>query len=304
MNIAPYSHKEKMNTETLKIFCTVAAELNITRAAARLGRVPSNITTRIQQLESNLGELLFIRQNKRLELSEAGRQFLDYAHRLLALEEEARHVISGGREGGQLRIGSMESTATCRLPIPLAQFHQQNPNTKLLLRTGSSLSLLEQVNSGKLDCAFVALPSALYEPNQLSQMGIKTEVIWQEELQLLLPEHEHSATIVNQVKTRCLAAFAQGCSYRNIAEQWLNIPASFDWNVQEMNSYHAMVACVTAGSCVALLPKKLIESMPVSSLKLGRITVTHCDTLLIYRENYHVPAFSAFKACISASSHD
>lgn len=290
-----------MNSESLKIFCTVAVELNITRAAARLGRVPSNITTRIQQLEADLGESLFIRQNKRLELSEAGRQFLDYAQRLLALEEEARHVISGGQDGGQLRIGSMESTAACRLPLPLAQFHQQNPTTRLLLRTGSSLSLLEQVHTGKLDCAFVALPSSLYEPSQFSQMGIKTEVIWQEELQLLLPEHDHSARHNVDIKTRSLAAFTQGCSYRNIAEQWLGIPANLDWNIQEMNSYHAMIACVTAGSCVALLPKHLIESMPISPLQLGRIPITTCDTLLIYRENYHVPAFSAFKACITSS---
>ncbi|WP_369309613.1 LysR family transcriptional regulator [Providencia rettgeri] len=288
-----------MNTESLKIFCTVAAELSITRAATRLGRVPSNITTRIQQLEADLGESLFIRQNKRLELSASGRQFLDYAKRLLALEEEARHVISGGLNGGQLRIGSMESTAACRLPLPLAQFHQQNPTTRLLLSTGSSLSLLDQVHTGKLDCAFVALPASLYEPDQLSQMGIKTEIIWQEELQLLLPEHDRHATNSTDIKTRSLAAFTQGCSYRNIAEQWLDIPANSGWSIQEMNSYHAMIACVSAGSCVALLPKYLIESMPISSLPLGRLPITTCDTLLIYRENYHVPAFSAFKACIT-----
>lgn len=293
-----------MNTESLKIFCTVAAELSITRAATRIGRVPSNITTRIQQLESDLGESLFIRQNKRLELSDAGRQFLDYAYRLLALEEEARHVISGGQEGGQLRIGCMESTAACRLPAPLAQFHQCNPKTKLILHTGSSISLLEQVHTGKLDCAFVALPPSLYEPSQFSQMGIKIESIWQEELQLLLPEHDGLATSPNEIKTRSLAAFTQGCSYRNIAEQWLNIPSNLDWSIQEMNSYHGIVACVTAGSSVALLPKQLIETMPLSTLNLGKITLTTCDTSLIYRENYHTPAFSAFKAGINTFRND
>ncbi|MEX9542375.1 LysR family transcriptional regulator, partial [Escherichia coli] len=38
-----------------------------TRAATRLGRVPSNITTRIQQLETDLGEQLFIRQGKQMQ---------------------------------------------------------------------------------------------------------------------------------------------------------------------------------------------------------------------------------------------
>ncbi|MDR5650933.1 LysR family transcriptional regulator, partial [Staphylococcus nepalensis] len=68
INIASYSRKKKMNSESLKIFCMVAEELSITRAAMRLGRVPSNITTRIQQLESDLGEPLFIRQGKQMQL--------------------------------------------------------------------------------------------------------------------------------------------------------------------------------------------------------------------------------------------
>ena len=293
-----------MNSESLKIFCTVAAELSITRAATRLGRVPSNITTRIQQLETDLGETLFNRHNKRLSLSSAGERFLDYAQRLLALEEEARHVISNGKEGGQLRIGSMESTAACRLPTPLAYFHQQYPNTKLSFTTGSSRLLLEHVHCEQLDCAFIALPPDNYDHQQLQQMGIKADKIWQEQLLLLLPEHDHLATSRTEIKTRSLAAFPQGCSYRQIAEQWLNIPTALDWHVQEMSSYHAMVACVMAGSCVALLPKHLVDSIAIEPTIFGSITLTDCDTYLIYRSNYQTPAFNAFKAFIDSYRND
>ena len=78
-----------MDRESLKIFKAVAAELSITQASVRLGRAPSNVTTRIQQLEADVGAELFVRAGKRMTLSVAGECFLDYAQRMLALEEEA-----------------------------------------------------------------------------------------------------------------------------------------------------------------------------------------------------------------------
>lgn len=288
-----------MNSESLKIFCTVAEELSVTRAATRLGRVPSNITTRVQQLEADLGESLFIRQGKQMQLSEAGSRFLQYAHRLLALEQEARHVTSLGREGGQLRVGSMESTAACRLPPLLATYHQQYPNTQLLLTTGTSRNLIEQVLGEKLDCAFVA--SKLYDIHQLNEMGIQAIKIWQEQLVLLLPEQDKSAKRPSDIKTRSLAAFASGCSYRYIAEQWLNIPSQLDWHIQQLNSYHAMMACVSAGSCVAVLPEKLLQLMPQEQLSVNTLPIVECDTYLIYRTGYQVPAFDAFESLVTST---
>lgn len=81
-----------MDLESLRIFRAVASELSITHAAARLGRVQSNVSTRVQQLETELGADLFVRTGKRMALSAAGERFLDYAQRMLALGEEARHV--------------------------------------------------------------------------------------------------------------------------------------------------------------------------------------------------------------------
>ena len=133
-----------MDSESLRIFCAVAAELSITNAAARLGRVPSNVTTRIQQLEADMGVALFVRTGKRIALSGAGERFQDYATRMLALEDEARQAVTGGRDGGSLRIGSMESTAASRLPAVLAGYHGQQAVTRLTLKTGRSPELVEQ----------------------------------------------------------------------------------------------------------------------------------------------------------------
>lgn len=282
--------KRYMETESLRIFCAVAAELSITQAAARLGRAPSNVTTRIQQLEAELGAGLFVRTGKRIALSAAGEQFLVYAERLLALEDEARQVVSNGASGGVLRIGSMESTAASRLPGVLAAFHVDHPGTQLSLRTGPSRQLIEQVRTGALDCAFAALPDG---GGDLAETGLRAMPVWTEDLLLLMPPGEAGVDDVRKVTARSLAAFPQGCTYRSLAEDRLGIAGAAAWRVHEMSSYHAMIVCVAAGACVTVLPASVLAlgGAPASltTLPLGRL-----DTCLVWRDGFATPAFRAF----------
>lgn len=276
-----------MESESLRIFCAVAADLSITQAAARLGRAPSNVTTRIQQLEAELGVELFVRASKRMALSTAGEQFLGYAQRLLALEDEARQVVSGGDSGGVLRIGSMESTAASRLPTVLASYHLAHPATRIVLTTGPSRLIIEGVRMGALDCAFAAVPTS---GAALTEMGLQSAPIWNEELLLLLPPGESAARQAGDIQTRSLAAFPQGCTYRALAEDWLGVGGNPAWRVQEMSSYHAMIACVAAGACVTILPASVLRltaaPATLKTLSLGRV-----DTCLVWRDGFATPAY-------------
>lgn len=289
--------KRYMETESLRIFCAVAAELSVTQAAVRLGRAPSNVTTRIQQLETDLGAELLVRVGKRIALSTAGEQFLAYAERLLALEDEARQVVSHGASGGVLRIGSMESTAASRLPGVLAAYHLAQPAMRLSLVTGPSRQIVEQVRTGALDCAFAALPDG---GASLAEMGLQSRPVWSEELLLLLPPGEAGVADARQVAARSLAAFPQGCTYRSLAEERLGVARAPAWRVQEMNSYHAMIACVAAGACVTVLPASVLAlgSAPatLTTLPLGRL-----DTCLVWREGFATPAFRAFAERLPAA---
>jgi len=108
-----------MELEDLAIFRTVVHEGGILKAVRKLHRVPSSITTRVQQLEASLGTDLFYRHRQRLRLSAGGYQLLDYAERLLRLSDEARQAVVGGAPRGVLRIGALESTTASRLPAVL-----------------------------------------------------------------------------------------------------------------------------------------------------------------------------------------
>src|SRR5262250_2837908 len=111
-----------MDLSDLRIFTAVVREGGVTRAAEKLNRVQSNVTTRIRQLEEGLGVDLFIREGKRLHLSPAGKVMLGYAERLLDLAREARESVHDVKPRGLLRFAAPESTTAVRLPTPLSEY--------------------------------------------------------------------------------------------------------------------------------------------------------------------------------------
>lgn len=104
-----------MDLTQLEMFNAVAQTGSITRAAQSASR-SSNLTTRIRQLEADLGVELFIRENQRLRLSPAGHNFLRYSKQILALVDEARMVVAGDEPQGLFALGALESTAAVRIP--------------------------------------------------------------------------------------------------------------------------------------------------------------------------------------------
>src|SRR5688572_16916058 len=98
-----------MNLSQLEMFRAVAQTGSISAAAQLVHRVPSNLTTRIKQLEAELGVALFIRENQRLRLSPAGRNFLTYNNRILDLVDEARISVAGTEPQGIFALGALES---------------------------------------------------------------------------------------------------------------------------------------------------------------------------------------------------
>jgi DNA-binding transcriptional LysR family regulator len=96
-----------IDLDSLEIFRTVVSEGGVIRAAGKLNRVQSNVTTRIRQLEERLGQKLFLRQGRSLALAPAGRKLLPYADRLLRLAEEAEGELQSDVPVGTFRLGSL-----------------------------------------------------------------------------------------------------------------------------------------------------------------------------------------------------
>ena len=246
-----------MDLTQLELFRAVAEEGSISAAAQRMHRVPSNLTTRIKQLETELGVDLFIREKLRLRLSATGWSFLDYTRRILDLVEEAKAAVSGSEPQGAYALGSLESTAAVRIPPLLAAYHRRYPKVELDLSTGPSGDMLDGVLSGRLAAAFVDGPVA----HPLLD-GI---AVYREEMVLVTATSHAPVEHARQVNGETIYAFRANCSYRRHFENWFVAGEAMPGKIFEMESYHGMLACVSAGAGLALMPRSMLESMPGSS---------------------------------------
>ena len=134
-----------LDLRALEIFRMVSVEGSITKAAKKLNRVQSNISTRIKQLEQHLKKNLFLRQNRGLTLTPDGHLLLSYADRLLQLSMEASEALNEGKPRGVFRIGTMESTAAARLPEILSRYHQLYPDVEIELEMGTAGRLVDRL---------------------------------------------------------------------------------------------------------------------------------------------------------------
>jgi len=285
-----------MDLAALAIFRAVVRENGVTRAAEKLNRVQSNVTTRIKQLEAELGTELFMREGRRLVLTSAGRTLLPYAEQLLALADEARHAMKAGQPAGRLRLGTMESTAASRLPGVLARYHQAWPDVTLELETGTTGSLIERVREFEVDAALIATPLGGLPSGDV----FESVPIYREELVMLTPRGHRPIRQPGDVAISTLVAFERGCAYRQYVEQWYLEHGIRPTRVLELGSYHAIVACVAAGAGVAVAPRSVLElqrdmdNVTIHSLgKRGQI-----DTRLLWRRGHDSPALAVLREAL------
>lgn len=243
-----------MEFSQLRIFQAVAEEGSVTRAAERLHRVPSNLSTRLRQLEEQLGVELFLRERQRLQLSPAGKVLLDYANRLANLRDEAMAAVQGGQPAGDFVLGTMYSTAAIHLPALLARYHQAYPQVNLQVQAAPSGELLEGVLSHRMDAALVDGP--------LNLAGLDGIPLCDETLVLITSPEYPAVHTAKDVAGKAVFTFRQGCSYRMRLEAWYAHAHTPMGRVMEIESYQSMLACVIAGAGVALMAQSMLDSLP------------------------------------------
>jgi DNA-binding transcriptional LysR family regulator len=246
-----------MDLNDLHIFRCVVREGGVTRAASRLHRVPSNVTTRVRQLEERLGVSLFRRQGRGLVLTDQGRILLGHAERLLQMADLAEQELRGGLVRGVLRLGSLESAAGARLPPVLSAFHARYPDVSIELQTGTTGTLLRQLERFEVEAAFVSEP---FEARGLSSMPA-----FEEELVLISARGAAPLRHPAELGGQTLVAFPHGCSYRRRLMEWLAEGGISPGRILELGSYHAIVACVAAGTGVAIVPAEVLDQAVLGS---------------------------------------
>jgi DNA-binding transcriptional LysR family regulator len=175
----PYSLGMTMELRHLRYFIAVAEEGHITRAAERLGMQQPPLSRQIKAIEGEMDVQLFRRKARGVELTDAGRAFLDDARAMLAHLDHAFDTARRTARGEQGRISVGYTLFHPVVPRVIREFRQAFPLVSLTLEESSPYDLIERMQNDKIDVAFITLIA--------DQEGVAIEPLLEEPRVVALP---------------------------------------------------------------------------------------------------------------------
>jgi len=245
-----------MELRHLRYFVAVAEELHFGRAAARLHIAQPPLSQQIRQLEGELGVVLFTRTRRHVELTPAGRAFLDEARGVLAGAEQAVRTAQRASRGeiGQLAIGFVPSADLDILPRVLRVWKARFPDVEITLHSLLSGAQVEALHAGRIQVGFVRLP--------VDESGLVVERIQREPLVAAL-SRGHRLARSARVRLADLAGDTMVLFTRDIAPGYYDVfigacrRAGFTPRVLHPGSMQTNLGLVSAGLGVALMPASI-----------------------------------------------
>lgn len=286
-----------MELRHLRYFVCVAEELHFSRAAERLNISQPPLSQQIRGLEQELGVELFNRTKRKVELTPAGRLFLDEARLTLQQAERARRVAIDAKEGvrGRLRAGFVTSACYSILPVLIRRFRREHPLVDLEMQELTPQQQIEALEQKTLDAGLLRPPvgsgdlltETLFEepllaalPSGHRRAGGKAVALGElaEEPFIMFPRH-HGPGIYDVILNACRdAGFSPHVSYAP-------------------NQMQTLLAYVAGGLGVALVPQSLSVFHPgqivYRPLKSKEVKVAL--SIICRREDQH-PLLEAFRA--------
>ncbi len=260
-----------MNIKSLQLFIHVCGSKSFTKTANAMHISPSALSRQIQKLEDELEQRLLIRDNRSVELTDAGKKLLPVANSINLQWSQFRHSIQGTQQhlSGQLRLFCSVTASFSHLPELLSDFRLAYPHIELKLSTGDPAQAIDKILSDEADIVITAMPSQL--PAKL-----EFETIGQIPLSVIAP--------------------LQPCSFSHKLQQeksnWHDIPfiipeagtareRSNTWfkdmkikpNIYaQVAGHEGVISMVALGMGVGIVPDVVINNSPVKD-KIQRLNV-------------------------------
>ncbi|WP_158926829.1 LysR family transcriptional regulator [Acidisphaera sp. S103] len=284
----------------LRCFVAVAENLHFGRAAQRLNMTQPPLSRQIQLLEHDLGVTLFERTSRSVQLTQAGRAFLPEARQMLMLAEgaavAARRVAQGA--AGSITLGFTAGSSYGFLPRLVALTTAEMPDVDLVLREMITARQMEALAADRLDAGLVRLP--------VDRRGNELVCVLREPLVLAAPENHPMARgeapglrDLDHVPFIMYAADAptEGRYFHDLTTglfRTANITPRF---VQHVSQIHAILALVSAGMGVSLVPRSAgnLLARGVVLRDLRPVPRTPAELQLIWRRGKDNPALLAFR---------
>ena len=144
-----------LDSDLMRSFLAVADTGSVTLAAARLFRTQSAVSLQIKRLEDSLGQPLFIRQARGVELTPRGEQLMPYARRVVETLDEAAIALREKPLVGPVRVGIPDEYSGTILPRTLAAFDARHEGVQVSVRVDHSEALLDALEEDCIDIAVI-----------------------------------------------------------------------------------------------------------------------------------------------------
>jgi DNA-binding transcriptional LysR family regulator len=291
-----------MRTDQLQAFTEVARRGSVSRAAEALFVTQPTLTARLKSLEREIDATLFVRSQRGMRLSEAGRAFLPYAERTLDTVASGRRLLAelARGEAGQLALGAAPAVSTYVLPRILTRFRRTHPKVSLAVRTGHSEEVLELVLREQVQ---VGLGRALNHPD------VEAIPLYEDELVLVVdPKHPFAEQVTigpDQMTDVQLILFDRTSSYHRLTFDFFQQVGAVPRGVMELDNIDAAKKMVEQGLGVALLPHTAVaDELEAGTLKAMEIRDAEFPKrrIVVFRRRNAGPpsgALEAFLECLS-----
>ncbi|MEK4091637.1 MULTISPECIES: LysR family transcriptional regulator [unclassified Viridibacillus] len=269
-----------MDIRKIRYFIMVAEELNFSRAAERLRMAQPPLSQEIRKLEEELGVQLFHRTKRMVELTDAGKIFLEGSQQTLFQLERAIKETQLAAEGkiGNLIIGFVDSTEI--VIEVLNKFRERFPKIHLILLEMTTEQQLKALYEKQIHIGFIRSK----QNNQI----LSSEVCSEESLRLVLHQ-DHPFASLSEIPLQLLIDEPFILFPRHMGSNFYDLIISYFWDhgvslkvVQEAIQMHTIVNLVAAGMGVSVVPssverykrpgviyKKIQESTPKVNLYVG-----------------------------------
>ena len=160
-----------INYELYKVFYYVAVSLNFSEASKKLFISQSAVSQSIKALEKKLGQPLFIRSTKKVQLTPAGSILLKHIEPAIHLIQRGEnHLLDSNALGlGQLHIGASDTICRYFLVPYLEQFHKQFPNVPIKVTNATSLNCVDLLSQGKVDLVITNYPNSRLDSSYIQK---------------------------------------------------------------------------------------------------------------------------------------
>lgn len=258
-----------MTLNHINIFLKVYELQNITHAADALNMTQPAVSRAIKELEQEYDVFLFERLNKRLQITECGKQFYAQALHISYLLDNMEKSLKNWNEQGTIRVGASLTLGNYLLPELSAAFHKQWPDLSIEVRISNGENLHQDLLANRLDIALIE--------GYLADTDLHCEFLSQDKLILILP-NEHPLCDADKVHFEDLTHYPmllreRGSVSRELVDHAFARAQLTPMPLLRSSSTNALIKAVHCGIGISILPEHLVAEEVAKGYVSTRVVV-------------------------------